>query len=95
MVVKKERPRPTDNANKEQETAHRRCTSDEFLQELDQRARIKFAGTLGKIDARYLFSSDGVHRFRLNWWRDEKISFSVFVKVEDSEDGLIFLEEEN
>lgn len=40
-----------------------------------------FEGTNGRIDARFLWTSCGVHRFRVNCWNDREIQQSEFVHV--------------
>ena len=40
-----------------------------------------FKETKGRIDARYLWTADGVHRFRVNCWSEVAIQHSEFIHV--------------
>ena len=50
----------------------------------------------GRIDPRFLWVSQDVYRFRVNWWvlkgSVEFIAKSIFVYVQDEKDGLIVQE---
>lgn len=48
-----------------------------------------FKGTNGRIDARFLWMSCGVHRFRVNCWSDREIQYSEFVHVIEENGKLI------
>lgn len=48
-----------------------------------------FKGVPGRIDARFLWTGGGVHRFRVNCWNEVMITHSEFVHVMENEDKLI------
>ena len=69
----------------------------EFFDELvDVRGAIaaKFFELSGRMDIRELWSRDGMHYFRVNWWKfrsdcsEQCISRSAFVTVVENENGL-------
>lgn len=54
----------------------------EFIREdLMEAIRKAFKETKGRIDARFLWTTCGVHRFRVNCWSDVEIHHSEFVRV--------------
>lgn len=42
---------------------------------------------------RYLWTSESVHRFRANWWRNDNICDSKFLHVSKKKNGKIKVEE--
>lgn len=60
-----------------------RFTKDELIGAVKK----AFKEIKGRIDPRYLWSDAGGHRFRVNFWRDERIGYSEFVRViEENQD---------
>ena len=91
---------PKQKKGKKRETAcHNKCESKEFLRALTDRIKEKYPHK-GRIAPIYLFTSDGIHRFRVNWWlesgrwAENQVTFSAFIKVcEGEEDIEIFGDE--
>lgn len=56
------------------------------LKDLIEVLKNAFKGVQGKMDVRYLWTDDGVHRFRVNWWMNSMIQQSKFVHmIEENE----------
>lgn len=69
----------TKTTSKTREKAH-----DGFSEEQTTEAiKSTFSQQEGQISIRYLWTSEGVHRFRVNWWSPEQgaIKRSEFVRV--------------
>lgn len=73
---------PRSPKNKEQ---RHKAFSKEDLTEAVKKA---FEWTKGRIDARFLWSDCGVHRFRANCWDDVMIQHSEFVYVIEEDNKL-------
>ncbi|KKL23488.1 hypothetical protein LCGC14_2424890 [marine sediment metagenome] len=72
--------------------ANRKYTSEKFIEAVEQVARYEYAGTIGSCVPRYLFTDADIHRFRVNWWSAGRISFSVYLYIKETDDGLKILE---
>lgn len=55
--------------------------------DLNQAVLDAFQKDEGEVDVRYLWSDNGVHRFRVNCWNDSTILYSEFVYVIEEDEG--------
>jgi hypothetical protein len=75
---------------------------DDWLAEALREARwaisAEFCDVAGHMDVRWLWSRNGVHYFRVNWWRLRGTGFeryiwrSAFVTVAEAESGMVVRE---
>jgi hypothetical protein len=46
----------------------------------------------GHLRVRHLWTSENVHRFRANWWKEAAIVTSLFLRVQEGMDGELSVE---
>jgi len=78
---------------KKDEQSHPKC--EITIESLSKAVRKAFIDIEGKIDARYLWGDSGLHRFRVNCWKDSTIHYSEFVYVEEELGELVVRREKN
>ncbi len=57
-------------------------------EEIENAIKRNFSTDTGRIAIRHLWSLDPVHRFRVNWWNEEGIIRSRYLKVVADEEGI-------